>query len=227
MLQWEYKRPAHKWAGRTPAPSRANFNRPKENKMFTNRLFYQLNTKEGETKIKGSQCNSKNRGGRKMFHSLIAAIVIAASLWVTPAVHADEGPEITREVRHAFSTVQHFDPIPECGFPGATEYATGNDHFIIVDMGDSVHVTFMETFRVLEVPDDPAFPTIERKGTDTLHFNLTKGGTETFSESYHEFASRENANNFWKIGYFRTFVSTGDKIRVDREFARNPPSCYY
>ena len=176
--------------------------------------------------MKRPQSDSKNRGGCKTFrHSLVAVIVSVASLWIASTAQAADGPEITREVRHAFSTVQHFDLIPECGFPGATEYATGNDHLIIVDMGDSLHVTFMETFRVLEIPDDPAFPTIERQGTDTLHFNLTKGGTETFSESYHEFASRENANNFWKIGYFRTFVSTGDDVQVDREFARNPPPC--
>lgn len=160
----------------------------------------------------------------RFFYLLIVALVILTAVPPVRAAAA-EGPVITREVRHAFSTVQHFDPIPECGFPGATEYATGNDHLIIVDMGDSVHVTFMETFRVLEVPDDPSFPTIERKGTDTIHFNLTKSGTETFSESYHEFASKEGENNFWKIGYFRTFVSVGDDVRVDREIVRNPPSC--
>jgi len=121
---------------------------------------------KGEIKMKRPQSDSKNRGGRKTFrHSLVAVIVSVASLWIASTAQAADGPEITREVRHAFSTVQHFDPIPECGFPGATEYATGNDHLILVDQGDSWHVTFMETFRVLEVPDDPAFPTIERKGT--------------------------------------------------------------
>jgi hypothetical protein len=167
------------------------------------------------------------RSDRKSFrYRLVAAIVIAATLWTAPTAHAAT-PEITRVIRHAFSTVQHFDPIPECGFPGATEYATGNDHLVIVDQGDSLHVTFGETFHILEVPDDPAFPTIERQGTDALHFNLIKGGTVvTFSESFHDFASQDDANNFRKIDYYRTFVSTGDDVRVDREFVRKDlPPC--
>lgn len=174
-----------------------------------------------------SQSDSKRRGGKTVRGALIAAIFMTLSVGIAPAGHTAK-PEITREVRHAFSTVQHFDPIPECGFPGATEYATGNDHLVIVDQGDSLHVTFGETFRVLEVPDDPAFPTITRKGTDALHFNLTKGGTETFSESYHEFGRVEGSRNFlFKFDYYRTFVSRGDDVRVDREFVRkdSPPSC--
>ena len=168
----------------------------------------------------------QNRGGRKPFrYSLVAAIVITAAFWIAPPAHAAT-PEITREIRHAFSLVQHFDPMPECGFPGVTEYATGNDHLVIVDQGDSVHVTFGETFRILVVYDDPAWPTEERQGTDALHFNLTKGDTVTFSESFHDFASRDGSKNFFKVDYFRTFVSTGDEVRVDREFVRNPPpSC--
>jgi hypothetical protein len=86
---------------------------------------------------------------------VLAVMVVAAAMAMVPAARA-EPPTITREIRHAFSTVQHFDPIPECGFAGATEYTTGNDHLVIVDMGDSVHVTFGETFRILEVSDDPA-----------------------------------------------------------------------
>jgi hypothetical protein len=168
----------------------------------------------------------KNHGGRKGIRgSLVAVIVFAASLGFAPAGHAAK-PEIIREIRHAFSTVQHFDPIPECGFPGATEYATGNDHLVIIDKGDSFHLTFGETFRIMVVYDDPTWPTEERKGTDALHFNLTKGGTETFSESFHDFVSRDDSKNFLKFDYYRTFVSTGDDVRVDREFVRKDfPPC--
>ena len=125
--------------------------------------------------------------------------------------------QVWAAVRHAFSTVQHFDPIPECGFPGATEYATGNDRLILVDKGDSWHVTFGETFRIVEVPDDPALPSWERKGTDTLHFNLTKGGIETFTEAYHESGSNDDGKNIRTIRYDRTFVATEDGVRSDRE----------
>jgi hypothetical protein len=144
---------------------------------------------------------SGDRPPRRRYRSLVLAVmVVAAAVAMAPAAAADT-PTITREIRHPFSTVQHFDPIPECGFPGATEYATGNDHLVIVDQGDSVHVTFGETFRILEVPDDPAFPTIERQGTDALHFNLTKSGTEVFTESFHDSSPPD-----FRIDYYRTFV---------------------
>jgi hypothetical protein len=137
---------------------------------------------------------------RRVVHKLVIILIaLAATLGSASTAYAEK-PEITREVRHAFSTVQHFDPIPECGFPGATEYATGNDRLIIIDKGDSWHVTFGETFRILEVPDDPALPSWERKGTDTLHFNLTKGGTETFTEAYHESGSSDDGKNVWTSG---------------------------
>ena len=164
-----------------------------------------------------SQSDSKRRGGKTVRGALIAAIFMTLSVGIAPAGQAAK-PEIIREIRHAFSTVQHFDP--ECGFPGATEYATGNDHLVIIDKGDSFHATFGETFRIMVVFDDPAFPTLERKGTDALHFNLTKGGTETFSQSFHDFASQDDSKNFLKFDYYRTFVSTGDDVRVDREFVR-------
>jgi hypothetical protein len=151
---------------------------------------------------------------------VLAVMVVAAAMAMVPAAHA-EPPTITREIRHAFSTVQHFDPIPECGFAGATEYTTGNDHLVIVDMGDSVHVTFGETFRILEVSDDPALGSFERKGTDALHFNLTKSGTEVFTESFHDFSPPD-----FRVDYYRTFVYANGDVRVDREIIRNPPpSC--
>lgn len=97
---------------------------------------------------------------------------------------------------------------------------------ILLDQGDSVHVTFGETFHILVVYDDPAWPTEERQGTDALHFNLTKGGTETFSESFHDFVSVDGSKNFLRFDYYRTFVSTGDDVRVDREFVRKDfPPC--
>jgi hypothetical protein len=152
-------------------------------------------------------------------------VAVALMLGSIPAAQAEK-PQITREVRHAFATEQHFDPIPECGFPGATEYATGNDRLIIIDKGDSFHVTFGETFRILEVSDDPEVAPIERKGTDTLHFNLTKSGTETFTENYHEFFSTNGEQNLFVIRYHRTFVATEDGVRVDREIDIFPfPPC--
>jgi hypothetical protein len=155
---------------------------------------------------------------RRRYRSLVLAVLAVAAVAMAPAAAADT-PTITREINHPFSRPpQHFDPIPECGFPGATEYTTGNDHLVIVEEGDSVHVTFGETFRILEVPDDPAFPTIERQGTDALHFNLTKSGTEVFTESFHDFSPPD-----FRVAYYRTFVYANGDVRVDRTFDRIPP----
>jgi hypothetical protein len=149
---------------------------------------------------------------------VLAVMVVAAAVAMAPAAAADT-PTITRELHHPFSTVQHFDP--ECGFPGATEYATGNDHFVLVEEGDRVHVTFGETFRILVVFDDPAFGSFERQGTDALHFNLTKSGTEVFTESFHDFSPPD-----FRVAYYRTFVYANGDVRVDRTFDRlPPPSC--
>jgi hypothetical protein len=149
---------------------------------------------------------------------VLAVMVVAAAIAMVPAAYA-ETPTITREIRHAFSLVQHFpDAGPGC--PAATEYATGNDHLVIVETDDSLHVTFGETFRILVVHDDPTIPSYERQGTDALHVNLTKSGTEVFTESFHDFALPD-----FKLAYFRTFVYANGDVRVDREILRNPPSC--
>lgn len=153
---------------------------------------------------------------RSRFRRLVlAAMVVAAVVAMAPAAAADT-PTITREIRHAFSTVQHFPGGPGC--PASTDYAIGNDHLVIVEEGDTLHVTFGETFRILIVFDDPALGTLERKGTDALHFNLTKSGTEVFTESFHDFSPPVS-----RIDYYRTFVYANGDVRVDREIIRNPP----
>jgi hypothetical protein len=153
---------------------------------------------------------------RSRFRRLVlAAMVVAAVVAMAPAAAADT-PTITREIRHAFSTVQYFPGGPGC--PAATEYATGNDHLVIVEEGDTLHVTFGETFRILVVFDDPALGSFERKGTDALHFNLTKSGTEVFTESFHDFSPPD-----FRVDYYRTFVYANGDVRVDREIIRNPP----
>jgi hypothetical protein len=160
-----------------------------------------------------------SRRPRRRYRPLmLAAMVVAAVVAMAPAAAADT-PTITREIRHAFSTVQYFpDAGPGC--PAATEYTTGNDHLVIVEEGDSLHVTFGETFRILVVHDDPTIPSYERQGTDALHFNLTKSGTEVFTESFHDFAPD------FRVAYYRTFVYANGDVRVDRAFDRlPPPSC--
>jgi len=166
---------------------------------------------------RGPAAGRSRRAGRVLSIVLGA---LAMAVCVAPSALAAD-PVITRLSEQHFSTVQHFDGSPECG-PGATEYATGNNHLQIVDLGDSVHVTFGETFQVLTVPDDPAAATILRRGTDAGSFNLSKNGTTTFHESFRDFGTP-----WGDIQFFQTFVYANGQVVVDHVIARDspPPGC--
>jgi len=61
-----------------------------------------------------------------------------------------------------FSHVQHFDA--GCGFPATTEYSTGTEHLIVQELPNGTfHVTYGETFTVLQVADDPDIAPFERQ----------------------------------------------------------------
>jgi hypothetical protein len=166
---------------------------------------------------------------RSHSHSILIAAATAFAaviLMLGPAGLAYAAkPAIERVINNHFTHSQHFDEAPECGPYGwaGTEIATGNERLVIVDRGDSVHVTYGETFKILAVPDDPSIPTNTRQGTDALSFNLIKDGTVViFKESFHDFGPAA-WDPFAKIQYFRTFVYRDGAVLVDREFGRDLP----
>jgi hypothetical protein len=133
----------------------------------------------------------------------------------------------TFTVVNHFSTVQHFDPSSECGdFGGSTDSATGTEHFHITDLGDSVAVSYSETFWITTVPDRPTEATYEQQGTDALTFHLLKDGSQIFHESFHQNgATFDNGATYLMIRFYTTFVYVNGTVLVDHTFDANPPSC--
>jgi hypothetical protein len=153
---------------------------------------------------------------------LSRVMVITALGGLTPIVAAvpasADPPDVTTEINH-FETSQHFDPSPNCPGSGATEFAEGTSHLHVVEDGDTLHSVFGETFRILEVPDDPTLPVRERQGTHALTFQLVNdGAVEVFHESFHD-----NNTIFGDIRLYVTFVAVNGEVKVDHFFGRNLP----
>ena len=160
----------------------------------------------------------------KLVARLGAAISAGALALTTASAALAATPTITRVTNNHFYTAQYFDADPKCGpyAIGVTEIATGNEHFIAVENGDTLHVTYGETFQILAVPDDPAIPSNTRQGTDALVFNIPKDGTEIFHESFHDFGAAA-WDPFAYIQLFTTFVYRDGQVIVDHSFGRDLP----
>jgi hypothetical protein len=84
----------------------------------------------------------------------------------------------------------------------------------IVDMGDSVHLTAIDTGRYTTDFDDPAIEDYKSQFTEALHFNLTRGGTVTFNYEFHDFPGDIT------IRGQTVFVEHDGVVLVDREVFR-------
>lgn len=103
------------------------------------------------------------------------------------------------------------------------EIGLGNERLIVVDRGDSLHVTYGETFKILAVPDDPSIPSNTRQGTGALSFNMLKDGKLIiFKESFHDFGPAA-WDPFAKIQFFTTFFYRDGEVIVDHFFGRDLP----
>ena len=158
---------------------------------------------------------------RWMRRAVAAGLGISLMLAAVAPVAAAQ-PTIERTINIGFHHEQHFDADPVCG-PGGTEIATGNEHLIIVDRGDALHITYGESFKILVVPDDPSLPTFTRQGTDAITFNLLKDGSEVFHESFHDYAPA--GWPFARIRVIVTFVYVNGEVQVDREMLHDIPPC--
>jgi hypothetical protein len=83
--------------------------------------------------------------------------------------------------------------------------------FHVTDRGDSVHVVAIDTGRYVTDFDDPAVGDYESQFTEALHFNLTRGGTTTFSYQFHDFPGDIT------IRGHTVFVDVDGSVKVDRE----------
>jgi hypothetical protein len=159
---------------------------------------------------------------KRPFATAIVALVVAAALGAigsTSALASAEPPTITTNV-DKFSFNHHFDAAPECGLPyGSTEYWTGTQHLQVVSEGDNIHVAYGETFQVIQVSDNPAIATRERRGTDAWNFELVNNGAvRVFHESFHDLNT-----DFGDIFLTSTFVAVNGEVVVDHFLGRNLP----
>ena len=78
-----------------------------------------------------------------------------------------------------------------------------------VDLGDSLHVSYTETGSYATDFDDPAIDDYASQFTEAQHFNLTRGGTVTWTEQFHDFPGTI------QIKSHVTFVEVDGEARVD------------
>ena len=155
---------------------------------------------------------------RLLMPAAAMAVVVTSMIAAAPAT-AKPPPVVSTVVNH-FETSQYFPADPNCRTPvGVTEIAVGTEHLHVTDHGDTLHVTYGETFRIQEVWDDPSIPVGERQGTDALTFQLVNGGAvQVFHENFHDKPS------VWgDIAFYTTFVAVKGEVRVDHFFGRDLP----
>ncbi len=157
--------------------------------------------------------------------TLVAFVVLGMSLAVAGPTLAAGASTFT--VVDKFSTVTHFDPYPPCNdFGGSTDTATGTEHFHVTDLGDSLAISYGETFWITTVPDRPTEATYTHQGTDALAFQLRKDGSQIYHESFHDNGvTFDNGQTYVMIRFFTTFVYVDGSVLVDHSFGANPPPC--
>jgi hypothetical protein len=124
-----------------------------------------------------------------------------------------------------FTIVQTFGPWPPCNdFGGSTDTSTGIEHLHYTDLGDSVAVSYDETFWVTVVPTRPTEATYRRQGTDAWAFHLTKNGSVLFHESSHDNGvTFDNGQTHQMLRFYTTFVYVNGAVLVDHNFGANGP----
>jgi hypothetical protein len=155
---------------------------------------------------------------------LIPLLVVGLSVALSGSVLA-VSPTVYTTV-NKFTIVRHFDPYPPCNdFGGTTETATGTEHIHFTDLGDSVAVSYNETFWVTIVPDRPTEATYQQQGTDASILQLRKDGTVVHHESFHNSnVTFDNGATYVMLRFYTTFVYANGAVLVDHTFgANNPP----
>jgi hypothetical protein len=171
---------------------------------------------------------SKAESGRFTRRQLAALAVLAVlSLSLAFAAPTVAASASTYTLVDKFSTVTHFDPYPPCNdFGGSTDTATGTEHFHVTDFGDSLAISYSETFWITTVPDRPTEATYTHQGTDAFAFHLFKDGSRIFHESFHDNGvTFNNGATYVMIRFFTTFVYINGTVLVDHSFGANPPPC--
>jgi len=175
----------------------------------------------------GSLANlTAGRGPRGTFGrrgALIPFVVVGLSLAFATSTLAAGVTTVT--IVDKFTIVQTVDPWPPCNdFGGSTDTSTGIEHLHYTDLGDSVAVSYDETFWVTVVPTRPTEATYKRQGTDAWAFHLTKNGSVLFHESFHDNGvTFDNGQTHQMLRFYTTFVYVNGAVLVDHNFGANGP----
>jgi hypothetical protein len=113
---------------------------------------------------------------------IAAMLVIIASV---PAAAAGPVEHVRESAQHEIKVAYYPDDI--CGPRGGWTTYSLTWHYQVTDLGDSVHVGYVETGAYSANYDDPALEDTTGQFTEAIHFNLTRGGTATYTEQFHDF----------------------------------------
>ena len=108
-------------------------------------------------------------------------------------------------------TYSLYFPDDICGPRAGWTHFTLTRTFHVTDLGDSVHVTAIDTGRYSTDFDDPAVADYESQFTEAMHFSLTRGGATTFSYQFHDYPGDIT------IRGHTVFVEVDGLVKVDRE----------
>ena len=131
---------------------------------------------------------------------------------VVPAVAASaEPPTRFKEIVHKFVHTQVFgDDI--CGDRSGEDTFTVTSRFIATDFGDgTINVVYGETGTYNTDFDDPNIEDHTSQFTEAGHFRLTRGGTVTWTEQFHDFPGTIRIHTQVVV------VEVEGQIKVDRE----------
>jgi hypothetical protein len=119
-----------------------------------------------------------------------AALSLAITLATVAAAPTASAATVTRLSETTTWGPIHHDAEP--GLPCTTadnSSGTTRSNWVLVDGGDGlIHVTYHENYSFITVPDDPSLPTLTHRGTETLSFTATRGGTTSLTDRVSEVA---------------------------------------
>jgi hypothetical protein len=157
--------------------------------------------------------------------ALIATSLLAGSFSISVAGAASAATVVRISDTRPIGPI-HYDPDPffPCS-PGGVSTGTVRSNIVMVDTGEggTFHVTYHENFTFVAVPDDPAFPTLFDRGSETSTFTATKGGTTVITATNHDTARGTNGEWVRVRGLYHLTVrdleplgpSENDEIRTE------------
>ena len=147
---------------------------------------------------------------RHVTRTIPAALAALALLLATTAVASAAGPiDQGRDARHKEVKVEVYgDDI--CGDRANTTTYTVTWRVHWVEFADSVHFSYTETGRYVTDFDDPSIMDYESQFTEASHFDMTRGGTVTATEQFHDFPGSI------QIKTHAVFAEVDGTVRVDR-----------